>query len=170
MAYCLTTPNHYLNWCWCLNSELLWYSPESNFIASASGTIQHDEFKNVLLELLWYLKGDNPGDNETPPISVSKTRGGDLSVVNILQNIDYVMMGPNCINMLCHLLLLYTSVIYWNMVHLESFSSSNNSAKLGTWAWLFIHGGTARIFNNCDLLVQIQIVQLYIYKFMNNHD
>ena len=31
MACCLTAPSHYLNQCWLMISEVLWYSPDSNF-------------------------------------------------------------------------------------------------------------------------------------------
>ena len=31
MACCLTAPSHYLSQCWLMISEVLWYSPDSNF-------------------------------------------------------------------------------------------------------------------------------------------
>ena len=44
--------HHYLNHCWFIISEVLWHSPEMNFIASAETTILYNEFENCLLKLL----------------------------------------------------------------------------------------------------------------------
>ena len=35
MACCLTAPSHYMNQCWLIISQALWYSPKSNFIGIA---------------------------------------------------------------------------------------------------------------------------------------
>ena len=35
MACCLTAPSHYMNQCWLIISQVLWYSPKSNFIGIA---------------------------------------------------------------------------------------------------------------------------------------
>ena len=51
MAYCLIAPNHYLNQCWLILSEVLWHSPEINFTASAQATILHNEVDNYTLEI-----------------------------------------------------------------------------------------------------------------------
>ena len=41
MACCLTAPSHYLNKCWLMISEVMWHSPDSNFI------------ENIYLSLKW---------------------------------------------------------------------------------------------------------------------
>ena len=45
MACYLMAPNHYLNQCYLLTSEVLWHSPQNNFAASAPATILY-EFEN----------------------------------------------------------------------------------------------------------------------------
>ena len=48
----LKAPNHYLNQCWILISEVLWHSPSSNFLtASAQATVLHNEFENYTFEI-----------------------------------------------------------------------------------------------------------------------
>ena len=39
MAFCPTTPSHYLNQCWLIISKVLWHSSEGNFIRDTSATI-----------------------------------------------------------------------------------------------------------------------------------
>ena len=39
MACCLWEPNHYLNQCWLLVSEVLWHSPKSNFTVNDQATL-----------------------------------------------------------------------------------------------------------------------------------
>ena len=39
MAYCLMTPNHYLNQWWLLISEVQWHFPKNNFPASSLATL-----------------------------------------------------------------------------------------------------------------------------------
>ena len=51
MAFCLTARNHYLNQWWLLMSEVLWHSFESNFTASAQGTLLYNEFKNFTFKI-----------------------------------------------------------------------------------------------------------------------
>ena len=46
MACCLMAPSHYLNQFWLLISEILWYSPKSNFIARGRAIIFYNEFNN----------------------------------------------------------------------------------------------------------------------------
>ena len=43
MTWCLMAPSHYLNQCWLLISEILWYSLESNFTARARAAIWYNE-------------------------------------------------------------------------------------------------------------------------------
>ena len=51
MAWCLTAPSHYLVQCWFLLSEVLWHSPEINFLVSTQATILHNEFENLTFEV-----------------------------------------------------------------------------------------------------------------------
>ena len=59
MAWCLMAPSHYLNQCWLLICEVLWYLHESNFIASVQTTILYNEFEIILQKLLPHLPGTN---------------------------------------------------------------------------------------------------------------
>ena len=45
MACCLTAPNHYLNQCWLMISEVLWHSPDSNFTEITSDIYRWNEFE-----------------------------------------------------------------------------------------------------------------------------
>ena len=45
MACCLTAPSHYLNQCWLMISEVLWLSPDSNFIENAQDIYRRHEFE-----------------------------------------------------------------------------------------------------------------------------
>ena len=45
MAWCLTAPCHYLNQCWLLTGEVLWYSPKTKFSVTAQNTILYNEFE-----------------------------------------------------------------------------------------------------------------------------
>ena len=49
MAWCLTTPSHYLNQCWLLFGLILWRSPERYFRANAHATIRYYTFENHTL-------------------------------------------------------------------------------------------------------------------------
>ena len=42
MAWCLMAPSHYLNQCWLLISEVLWYSPQGNFKTTAISLTGHE--------------------------------------------------------------------------------------------------------------------------------
>ena len=46
MACCLMAPSHYLNQCWLIISEVLWYSPEGNFTWNAQDIYPWCEFEN----------------------------------------------------------------------------------------------------------------------------
>ena len=46
MACCLTAPSHYLNQCWLMISEVLWYSPDSHSTENTS---------YLLLKWVWNL-------------------------------------------------------------------------------------------------------------------
>ena len=39
MAWCPTAPSHYLNQCWQMTSEVLWHSPDNNFIENTYNNI-----------------------------------------------------------------------------------------------------------------------------------
>ena len=53
MACCLTTPSHYLNQCWLLIVDVVLYSYQSNFTASAQTTAlsYHKEFGNYAFQI-----------------------------------------------------------------------------------------------------------------------
>ena len=55
---CLTVPSHYLNQCWLINSEVLWHSPDGNFIKSAQNIYPWNEFWN------YQFKDTLPGADE----------------------------------------------------------------------------------------------------------
>ena len=59
MACCLTAPSHYLNQCWLIISEVLWHSPEGNFIWKARDMYPRCEFDYYLLILQPHLPGAN---------------------------------------------------------------------------------------------------------------
>ena len=65
MAYCPTTPNHYLDQCWLLISKVLWYSPEINFTASVHATVLYNEVKTrtTRMPAFW---GYPPPPNDYP--------------------------------------------------------------------------------------------------------
>ena len=44
MACCLMAPSHYLNQCWLLINEVLWYASVGNFTISAQDTESYTEF------------------------------------------------------------------------------------------------------------------------------
>ena len=52
MACCLMTTSHYLNQCWFLISELLWYLSGSSFTTSGQATILQIEFENYALKMI----------------------------------------------------------------------------------------------------------------------
>ena len=45
MAWCLMAPSHYQNQCWLIIRDILWHSPENNFIMSAQADILWNDFK-----------------------------------------------------------------------------------------------------------------------------
>ena len=45
MACCLKAPSHYLNQCWLMIIEVLWHSPDSNFIENTSDFYRWNEFE-----------------------------------------------------------------------------------------------------------------------------
>ena len=45
-ACCLTTPSDYLNQCWLIASEVLWYSPEGNITRNAQDIYPRYAFEN----------------------------------------------------------------------------------------------------------------------------
>ena len=47
MASCLMAPNHYLNQCWLIVCEVLWYSPDNIFMANS---------QDIYLSLIWDCK------------------------------------------------------------------------------------------------------------------
>ena len=51
MAWCLTAPSHYLNQYGFLIREVLWHTPQHNFIVSAQATILYNEFENSNLKI-----------------------------------------------------------------------------------------------------------------------
>ena len=56
MACCLMAPSHYLNlvkWYWLSISKALWHSPESNFTASAQGTVLYNELMLKVFTVYW---------------------------------------------------------------------------------------------------------------------
>ena len=50
MACCLTAPSHYLNQCWQMIREVLWYSPESNLTKNTQDIYRWNEFEIYWLE------------------------------------------------------------------------------------------------------------------------
>ena len=52
MACYLMAPSHYLNQCWSLISEVLWNSPESNFIVSAQDAILYLKIENYIFKII----------------------------------------------------------------------------------------------------------------------
>ena len=60
MAWCSQATWHHLNQCWIFISEVLWYSPEGNFIMSAQASIFCTvSLKIILLKCLLHLIGPN---------------------------------------------------------------------------------------------------------------
>ena len=57
MSCCLAAPNHYLNQCWLLNSEILWYSVDINCTPTAQVSILYYKFRNYTFKspshLIW---------------------------------------------------------------------------------------------------------------------
>ena len=51
MACCLTAPSHYLNQCWLIISDVLWYSPLSNLTVSARATILYNKFQKYIFKI-----------------------------------------------------------------------------------------------------------------------
>ena len=51
MACCLTAPSHYLNQCWLIISEVLWYSHENRFTVKAQEIYPWYEFENYLFKI-----------------------------------------------------------------------------------------------------------------------
>ena len=52
MACCFTVLSHYLNQCWLFISDVLWFSPESNSIASGQATVPLNEFENYTVSVI----------------------------------------------------------------------------------------------------------------------
>ena len=59
MAWYMTVPNHYLNQCWPIISEVIWHSHVSDFTLDAQAIILYHTFENYALEILPYLPGAN---------------------------------------------------------------------------------------------------------------
>ena len=51
VACCLTAPSHCLNQCLLIISEVLWHTPESEFMVSAQATILYNEFENYTFKI-----------------------------------------------------------------------------------------------------------------------
>ena len=60
MACCLTTPNHYLNRCWLLISEVLWHLPETNFTMGVYATILHNSLEYYTFKIIDFTKKVHP--------------------------------------------------------------------------------------------------------------
>ena len=71
MACCLAAPSHYLNQCWLLTSDVLWYSPVSNFTVSAPGTILYSEFENYTFAISHISQGQMSLITAVPKYAVS---------------------------------------------------------------------------------------------------
>ena len=54
MAWCRTAPSHYLNQCWLIIGEVLWYSPLSNLPVSARASRYLNQCWFIIGEVLWY--------------------------------------------------------------------------------------------------------------------
>ena len=71
MVYCLMSPSHYLNQCWLLIGEFLWYSPENNFTVNAWATVPYNSchwvsklyFWNYCHIFLWPSSQLTPGQS-----------------------------------------------------------------------------------------------------------
>ena len=59
MACCLTTPSHYLNQCWLINSKVLWHSSEDDIIGIFEDTNQYTKLKITFLKSHYDLPGAN---------------------------------------------------------------------------------------------------------------
>ena len=51
MACCLMAPSHYLNQCWLLICQVVWYSPESSFEANVQAICLHNKFENYTFKI-----------------------------------------------------------------------------------------------------------------------
>ena len=75
MAWCLTTPSHSVKK-WLLISDVLWYSPEDNFISNLRPTTLCNEFEKFIFKTIaisprgQWVKCENPG----PFMCMSKCR------------------------------------------------------------------------------------------------
>ena len=64
MAWCLTTPSHYLNQCWLFISEALCHSPESNFTVQAKASILYNEFQKLYFQNYQHIS-QGPSSQDT---------------------------------------------------------------------------------------------------------
>ena len=51
MTCWLIAPSHYMNQCWLLTSDVLWHSPESNFIVNAQASVLYNGFENYTFQI-----------------------------------------------------------------------------------------------------------------------
>ena len=57
MAWCLMAPSHYLKQCWFIINEVLYHSPESNFIRNTQDINNQNVFENHHLKLQPHIPG-----------------------------------------------------------------------------------------------------------------
>ena len=57
MAYCLTTPRHYLNQCWLIISQVQWHSSGCNFTRDTSITSHCNKLENYFSKILFKSPG-----------------------------------------------------------------------------------------------------------------
>ena len=66
MVYCLMATNNYLNQCWLIICEVLWYSPVSNFTACAPDTI----LQNVSVNFIFIITAVSGPMSEFPFMAI----------------------------------------------------------------------------------------------------
>ena len=68
MACCLIAPNHYLNQCWLLNSEVSWQSPEGNFAGNSKDAYPWYESENYKFNICWEAQINCHVPKKTSPL------------------------------------------------------------------------------------------------------
>ena len=55
MAFCRTSPSHYLNHCWLIIRGVLWHSPERNFAKKMLMNLIHNACPNITLQVNYHM-------------------------------------------------------------------------------------------------------------------
>ena len=107
MAWCLMAPSHYLNQCWLLMNEVLWYSSESNSTSRAQAIILHNELELIFWKLLSYHSG-------ATVLSLFTPRTKHLCTHEKFSIMEYVRVHHNIsLSMACNALTSIKWNAYW---------------------------------------------------------